>query len=157
MPLNSLISAGSCASMRETSIVFCSQTGSQPDAVDGIDDLVPGQAGIHKTDCQALCVERIILQLEVVLEFPLDAIQTMDQAVGNFLGHRRFGVEFAPDEVGEVNGCDVFPWSVAHPEIQIGGEGRIPEINAIDGVDVDPGIGNMLLPIIVVGYPDNLA
>ena len=137
-------------------ILRCNR-GSQPDAVDGIDDLIPGQAGIRKTDCQALCVERIIPQLEVVLKFPFDAVQTMDQAVGNFLGHRRFGIEFAPDEVGEVNGCDVFPWSISHPEIQIGGEGRIPEINAIDGIDVDPGVSNMLLPIIVVGNPDNLA
>src|SRR5690349_24804660 len=56
--------------------------GSQPDGVDGIDHLVPGQAGIRKTDRQALRVERIILQLEIVFELPLDAVQTMNQAVG---------------------------------------------------------------------------
>src|SRR5690349_412624 len=97
--------------------------GSQPDTVDGIDDLVPSQAGIRKTYCQALCVERIILQLEIVLEFPFDAVQTMDHAIGNFLRHRRFGIEFTPNEVGKVNGCDFVPWSISHPEIQIGGEG----------------------------------
>ena len=45
--------------------------GSQPDAVDGIDDLVPGQAGIRKTDCQALCVERISCSLKSFLNSPL--------------------------------------------------------------------------------------
>ena len=80
----------------------------------------------------------------------------MDQAVGNFLGHRRFGVEFAPDRS---RGKSTDAMSSVERSASRNTDRRrrsIPEINAIDGVDVDLGVGNMLLPI-VVGYPDNLA